>query len=37
VRAAGHAERMVLILAIASASYALVSLLSQKLGPGRPD
>ena len=37
VRAAGHAERMALILSIAAASYAAVSYLSEKLGPGRPD
>ncbi len=36
-RAAGHAERMALILTLAGASYALVSFLSEKVGPGRPD
>jgi len=37
VRVAGHAEGMALILIVAGASYALVSLLSEKVGPGRPD
>ncbi|MEP6954843.1 MAG: hypothetical protein ABI950_12360 [Solirubrobacteraceae bacterium] len=36
-RGAGHAEGMALILIAAGASYALVSFLSEKVGPRRPD
>ena len=37
VRKAGHAERMALILVLAGVSYGVVSYLSEKVGPGRPD
>ena len=36
-RAARQTQGMALILTIAGASYALVSFLSEKVGPGRPD
>jgi hypothetical protein len=37
VRAAGHAEGMAFILIAAGASYAVISFLSGKVGPRRPD